>query len=579
LIADVESRSNIESRFKVEEVQETIEEEEEQREEAGLEVCIDVPFRIEVDGENQNLFRRDGKPLPQLEAWDEEASEGLYSGDLPLDLPEVLSITRGTRNMACTSPVPGPQYPDQTCNFAHNKRKLERLMSVDDNAVPSARGEAVLHCEDEHEELDERGGSPFPGSPLPASPLQDSRDGKKRRKSANLKECEKWYCVYNCGKFYHKTSTRSIHKHMRTCSLRTREIMDRFLLGESPLNISSRRVQGELTTPTAVSTPLHTKAALVRPAGASPNSLTNPALGHLSAPNMGKGSAVSSPLSGSSMTARSPFQTQTYFQEQALEQERRRLQIQQLQLSISLLKDMMSSDVESGQDDAVNASQSSGNSSPQAGSTQTSPRLASQSRMDLQMHNAGQVSPRFTSHYSPELSARGLPTRTSPLVPSNALDMRECHAFMQSQAHLQDHGLGGGRMHEERGLRQQHGTGAATKHDHHMRSQADMQRGMSSPSQSPVPFRPQLSNPSSLRPIAGPSGMWSKQSQQDPEEELTEQAITQQQMQRFWQHDLPGRHSAQHFDQQHHQAFQQISDYPAEDHHGNDHEQTFNLAY
>jgi hypothetical protein len=350
--------------------------------------------------------------------------------------------------------------------------------------------------------------------------------------------------------------------------------MDRFLLGESPLNISSRRVQGELTTPTAVTTPLHTKATLVCPAGTVPNSLTNPALGHLSAPNTGKVSAISSPLSGSSMTARSPFQTQTYFQEQALGQERRRLQIQQLQLSISLLKDMMSSDVESGQDDAENVSQSSGASSPQADSSQTSPHLPSQSRMNLQMHNARQVSPRFTSHYSPELSSRNLPVRTSPLVPSNALDMRECHAFMQSQAHLQDHGLGGGRMHEGPGLRPQHGNGATAKHDHHMQSQADMQRGMSSPSQSPVPFRPQLSNPSSLRPIAGPSGMWSKQSQQDPEEELTEQAITQQQMQRFCQDDLPGGHSAQH-----HQAFQQIPDYPAEDHHGNDHEQTFNLAY
>eukprot|EP00466_Bigelowiella_natans_P009292 jgi/Bigna1/76013/fgenesh1_pg.38_\ len=40
----------------------------------------------------------------------------------------------------------------------------------------------------------------------------------KRRKGCDLAEHEKWYCPYRCGKFYRKTSTRSIRRHRNECA-------------------------------------------------------------------------------------------------------------------------------------------------------------------------------------------------------------------------------------------------------------------------------------------------------------------------------------------------------------------------
>eukprot|EP00466_Bigelowiella_natans_P001189 jgi/Bigna1/89067/estExt_fgenesh1_pg.C_430044 len=42
---------------------------------------------------------------------------------------------------------------------------------------------------------------------------------KRRRKSHELREDEKWRCPSGCGKFFRKTSTLSIHKHIRECEV------------------------------------------------------------------------------------------------------------------------------------------------------------------------------------------------------------------------------------------------------------------------------------------------------------------------------------------------------------------------
>eukprot|EP00471_Norrisiella_sphaerica_P009211 CAMPEP_0184497314 /NCGR_PEP_ID=MMETSP0113_2-20130426/36144_1 /TAXON_ID=91329 /ORGANISM="Norrisiella sphaerica, Strain BC52" /LENGTH=549 /DNA_ID=CAMNT_0026884347 /DNA_START=53 /DNA_END=1698 /DNA_ORIENTATION=+ len=44
----------------------------------------------------------------------------------------------------------------------------------------------------------------------------------KRRKGSDLAEHEKWYCPFHCGKFYRKTSTRSIRRHRSECAFQIR---------------------------------------------------------------------------------------------------------------------------------------------------------------------------------------------------------------------------------------------------------------------------------------------------------------------------------------------------------------------
>ncbi|GAB5356949.1 hypothetical protein AAMO2058_000332100 [Amorphochlora amoebiformis] len=41
-----------------------------------------------------------------------------------------------------------------------------------------------------------------------------------KRRSEELRDEEKWRCPYKCGKYYRKTSTRSIQKHLVTCDLK-----------------------------------------------------------------------------------------------------------------------------------------------------------------------------------------------------------------------------------------------------------------------------------------------------------------------------------------------------------------------
>ncbi|GAB5356237.1 hypothetical protein AAMO2058_000273700 [Amorphochlora amoebiformis] len=43
------------------------------------------------------------------------------------------------------------------------------------------------------------------------------REVRIRRKSSELSEKERWYCPVGCGKFYRRTSSRSIRKHMEMC--------------------------------------------------------------------------------------------------------------------------------------------------------------------------------------------------------------------------------------------------------------------------------------------------------------------------------------------------------------------------
>lgn len=57
-------------------------------------------------------------------------------------------------------------------------------------------------------------------------PEATKRKQKKRRRSTDLSEHEKWMCPYGCGKFYRNTSTRSIHKHVLECTLRTESTPD-----------------------------------------------------------------------------------------------------------------------------------------------------------------------------------------------------------------------------------------------------------------------------------------------------------------------------------------------------------------
>jgi len=40
---------------------------------------------------------------------------------------------------------------------------------------------------------------------------------KKRRKSTDLPEHERWYCPLACGKYFRRTSSRSITEHMKNC--------------------------------------------------------------------------------------------------------------------------------------------------------------------------------------------------------------------------------------------------------------------------------------------------------------------------------------------------------------------------
>jgi len=44
----------------------------------------------------------------------------------------------------------------------------------------------------------------------------------KRRLSCDLREEERWYCPFLCGKFYRKSSTVSIRTHLTSCPLRPR---------------------------------------------------------------------------------------------------------------------------------------------------------------------------------------------------------------------------------------------------------------------------------------------------------------------------------------------------------------------
>lgn len=61
----------------------------------------------------------------------------------------------------------------------------------------------------------------------------------KKRKSHVLQECEKWYCVYGCEKFYRRTSTLSIHKHMRQCPQMSLPILQQYATGMSPLALGA----------------------------------------------------------------------------------------------------------------------------------------------------------------------------------------------------------------------------------------------------------------------------------------------------------------------------------------------------
>jgi hypothetical protein len=57
-------------------------------------------------------------------------------------------------------------------------------------------------------------------------PSASKRKQKKRRRSTDLAEHEKWVCPYGCGKYYRNTSTRSIHKHVQDCTMRSSSTPD-----------------------------------------------------------------------------------------------------------------------------------------------------------------------------------------------------------------------------------------------------------------------------------------------------------------------------------------------------------------
>ncbi len=75
----------------------------------------------------------------------------------------------------------------------------------------------------------------------------------KRRKGAELAEHEKWHCPFQCGKFYRKTSTRSIRRHRNECKYRAvqnRDALDsalggRVVAGKAAGVTPSTRVQLE----------------------------------------------------------------------------------------------------------------------------------------------------------------------------------------------------------------------------------------------------------------------------------------------------------------------------------------------
>mmetsp|Transcript_41276 Transcript_41276/g.68957 ORF Transcript_41276/g.68957 Transcript_41276/m.68957 type:complete len:469 (+) Transcript_41276:153-1559(+) len=57
--------------------------------------------------------------------------------------------------------------------------------------------------------------------PLPTNPYPlFMQVQKRRRKPSELTEKERWYCKYGCGKFYRRTSSRSIAEHSVSCHKR-----------------------------------------------------------------------------------------------------------------------------------------------------------------------------------------------------------------------------------------------------------------------------------------------------------------------------------------------------------------------
>mmetsp|Transcript_6446 Transcript_6446/g.11876 ORF Transcript_6446/g.11876 Transcript_6446/m.11876 type:complete len:391 (-) Transcript_6446:297-1469(-) len=73
-----------------------------------------------------------------------------------------------------------------------------------------------------HSQLgDRKGGSAsaiLPGTPSSTPSMVLPPPKPKRRKGIDLAEHEKWYCPFRCGKFYRKTSTRSIRRHRNECA-------------------------------------------------------------------------------------------------------------------------------------------------------------------------------------------------------------------------------------------------------------------------------------------------------------------------------------------------------------------------
>ena len=58
---------------------------------------------------------------------------------------------------------------------------------------------------------------PYPSTSPPPVLAPAKKARKKRRKSKDLPEHERWYCPLSCGKYFRRTSSRSISEHMKTC--------------------------------------------------------------------------------------------------------------------------------------------------------------------------------------------------------------------------------------------------------------------------------------------------------------------------------------------------------------------------
>mmetsp|Transcript_29566 Transcript_29566/g.51917 ORF Transcript_29566/g.51917 Transcript_29566/m.51917 type:complete len:241 (-) Transcript_29566:170-892(-) len=56
-----------------------------------------------------------------------------------------------------------------------------------------------------------------------------NRKQPKRRPSCDLREEERWYCPYGCGKFYRKSSTISIKTHTKKCPYKPDKAADKAL--------------------------------------------------------------------------------------------------------------------------------------------------------------------------------------------------------------------------------------------------------------------------------------------------------------------------------------------------------------